>query len=170
MQLPLDFRRVAPIIAGFPSPERFVADPSNTQKFLRVERTEAALRLSEATKTAILDAALDCIVTIDASGLVLDWNPAAATTFGYPRAEAIGREMAELIIPARLRAMHRQGLARAVASGQDLITGKRIEISACRKNGEEFPVELAITRIADAVGTLKTVDPELYEMAETFFG
>jgi PAS domain S-box-containing protein len=132
-----------------------VSDQSNTQRF-RVERTEAALRLSEATKTAILEAALDCIVTIDARGLVLDWNPAAERTFGYSSVEAIGKEMAELIIPARLRGMHRQGLARAVSSGQDLITGKRIEITACRKNGEEFPVELAITRIAAGASPLFT--------------
>ena len=127
-----------------------------TTQFLRVERTEAALRLSEATKTAILEAALDCIVTIDANGLVLDWNPAAARTFGYSWAEAVGREMAELIVPPRLREMHRNGLARAVSSGQDRITGKRIEITACRKNGEEFPVELAITRIAAGASLLFT--------------
>jgi PAS domain S-box-containing protein len=120
---------------------------SNTQ-FFRIERTEAALRLSEATKTAILETALDCIVTIDSRGLVVDWNPAAARTFGYPAAEAVGREMAELIIPATLQPKHRQGLARAVSSGHDLLNGKRIEITARRKNGEEFPVELAITRIS----------------------
>jgi PAS domain S-box-containing protein len=119
-----------------------------TTQFLRIERTEAALRLSEATKTAILEAALDCIVTIDSRGMVLDWNPAAAKAFGYSASEAIGREMAELIIPESLRPMHRQGLAHAVGTGQDRMAGKRIEITALRRNGEEFPVELAITRIA----------------------
>src|SRR5215472_1270320 len=123
-----------------------MAESGNTQ-FLRQERTEAALRLSEATKTAILDTALDCIVTIDHHGDVVDWNPAAERTFGYSPSEAIGREMAELIIPERLREMHRQGLARAVSTGNDALAGKRIEITARRKSGEEFPVELAITRI-----------------------
>jgi PAS domain S-box-containing protein len=119
----------------------------NTQ-FLRMERTEAALRLSEATKTAILETALDCIVTIDHRGFVVDWNPAAERTFGHSLAEAVGREMCDLIIPERFRGMHRQGLTRAVMTGKDVLAGQRIEISALRKNGEEFPVELSITRIA----------------------
>src|SRR5262249_54574526 len=70
--------------------------------------------------------------------------------FGYTREEAIGREMAELIIPPQLRERHRAGLAEAVASGKDRIVGRRIEITAMRSNGEQFPVELAITRIATA--------------------
>src|SRR5262249_47038694 len=87
-------------------------------------------------------------VTINHHGVVVDWNPAAEKTFGYERDEAIGREMAELIIPASLREMHRNGLAKAVETSHDVLAGKRIEISARRKNGEEFPVELAISRIA----------------------
>ena len=111
------------------------------------EQTKAALRLSEAIKSAILDTALDCIVTIDREGRVVDWNPAAEKTFGYLRAEALGREMAELIIPPPMDAMHRAGLARAVATGHDAMAGRRIEITARRRNGDVFPVELAITRI-----------------------
>src|SRR5262245_51467194 len=128
---------------------------TNTQ-FLRMERTEAALRLSEATKTAILEASLDCIVPIDPQGIVLDWNPAAARTFGFSAVEEVGQEMAELIIPEQYKPMHRQGLAQAVTSGHDMITGKRMEISARRKNGEEFPVELAITRIGAGPAPLFT--------------
>jgi len=112
-----------------------------------VTRTEAALRASEALKTAILQTALDAIVTIDGGGRILDFNPAAERIFGYTREEALGEEMAQVIIPPHLRERHRVGLARAVASGQDTIVGKRIEITAIRKSGEEFPVELAITRI-----------------------
>lgn len=132
-----------------------MGESGNTQ-FLRQERTEAALRLSEATKTAILDTALDCIVTIDHRGDVVDWNPAAARTFGYSPAEAIGREMAELIIPERMRQMHRHGLARAVNTGNDGMAGKRIEIVAQNKSGHEFPVELAITRIVAGANPLFT--------------
>jgi len=108
---------------------------------------EAALRLSEATRAAILETALDCIVTIDRAGRVVDFNPAAEKTFGYSREEAIGQEMAELIIPPRLRGRHRAGLEHAVTSGEDHIVGRRIEITAMRRDGQEFPVELAITRI-----------------------
>src|SRR6266545_2686794 len=110
-------------------------------------RTEAALRASEALKTAILETALDAIVTIDQSGHILDFNQAAEKMFGHRREEALGKEMAEVIIPPHLRERHRHGLARAVATGQDTIVGQRIEITAIRKSGEEFPVELAITRI-----------------------
>jgi PAS domain S-box-containing protein len=112
-----------------------------------VTRAEAALRASEALKTAILQTALDAIVTIDHAGHILDFNPAAEKMFGYAREEAIGQEMAQVVIPPQLRERHRIGLSRAVASGQDTIVGRRIEITAIRKSGEEFPVELAITRI-----------------------
>ena len=67
-----------------------MSEMANTE-FLGVSRAEAALRLSEATKTAILETALDCVVTIDHRGNVVDWNPAAERTFGYTRAEAAGR-------------------------------------------------------------------------------
>jgi PAS domain S-box-containing protein len=120
------------------------ASSTNTET---VTRTEAALRASEALKTAILQTALDAIVTIDGAGHILDFNPAAEKIFGYTREEALGQEMAQVIIPPHLRERHRVGLARAVTSGQDTIVGQRIEITAIRKSGEEFPVELAITRI-----------------------
>jgi PAS domain S-box-containing protein len=123
---------------------------------LVLESAEAALLLSEAARFAILETALDCIITIDHAGRVVDFNPAAEKTFGYSRAEAIGREMAELIIPNRWRELHRAGLVRAVATGKDQIVGRRIEITALRKSGEEFPVELAITRIAGAAAPMFT--------------
>jgi PAS domain S-box-containing protein len=107
-----------------------------------------ALRASEALMSAILRTSLDCIITIDHTGQILDFNPAAEYTFGYSREEALGREMAELIVPPSLRDRHRQGIARAVSTGRDTIAGRRIEIVAMRKSGEEFPVELTITRIA----------------------
>ena len=122
-----------------------MASSSNNTEL--VTRTEAALRASEALKTAILETALDAIVSINQEGHILDFNPAAETMFGYSREEALGKEMAELIIPPQMRESHRKGLARAVSSGQDTIVGRRIEITATRRGGEEFPVELAITRI-----------------------
>jgi two-component system cell cycle sensor histidine kinase/response regulator CckA len=111
------------------------------------KRAVEALRESEARKRAILESALDCIVTMDHSGQVLDWNPAAERTFGYRLDQAIGREMAELIIPTRFRARHREGLARYLATGHGPVLGKRLELSAVRADGSEFPIELAITRI-----------------------
>jgi PAS domain S-box-containing protein len=122
--------------------------PSSNSEMIAHQRTEAALRATEARMAAILDVALDCIVTIDHEGRILDWNPAAEKTFGYTRQEALGQEMAGLIVPPALRERHRAGLARAVTTGQDVLVGRRIEITATRKGGGEFPVELAITRIA----------------------
>jgi len=106
-----------------------------------------ALRESEARKRAILESALDCIVTMDHAGVVVDWNPAAERTFGFMRAEAIGKEMADLIIPPRFREQHRRGLAHYHATGQGPVLGNRLELSAITADGSEFPVELAITRI-----------------------
>ena len=111
-------------------------------------RLDQAVHESEARKAAILDTALDCIVTIDHAGKVIDFNPAAERTFGVSRTEAIGREMAEVIVPPGLRDAHRAGLARYIATGEGRVLGHRLELTAVRSSGEEFPVELAITRIA----------------------
>ena len=109
--------------------------------------SEEALRSERARLKATLEVAIDCIVTIDTKGLVLDWNPAAERTFGWSREEAMGREMAELIIPHELRSRHRQGLQRAVGNSDNRIIGQRVELSALHRDGHTFPVELAINRV-----------------------
>ena len=99
----------------------------------------------EELNRAILESALDCIITMDAAGIVREWNPAAERTFGYRRAEALGRELAELIIPPHLRDRHRQGLAHYLQTGEGPVLGKRIEIAGQHADGHEILVELAIT-------------------------
>jgi PAS domain S-box-containing protein len=111
------------------------------------KRAEEKLRESEALKSAMFETALDCIISIDHDGRVIEFNPAAERTFGYRRAEAMGKELAELIIPPRLREQHRRGLARYLATGEGPILGARIEMPAVRAGGAEFPVELSVTRI-----------------------
>ena len=111
------------------------------------KRVEEALRESEARKRAILESSMDCIITMDHDGAVADWNPAAEKTFGYTLEEAIGKEMALLIIPQRFREQHRQGLTRYLATGKAQVIGQRLELSAERRDGTEFPIELTITRI-----------------------
>ena len=111
-------------------------------------RHEALLRESEARKAAVLQTALDAIITIDHEGKVVEWNPAAETTFGHARSEVVGREMCELIVPPSLRDSHRKGMSHYLATGEGPVLGKRIEITAMRADGSEFPVELAITRIS----------------------
>jgi PAS domain S-box-containing protein len=110
-------------------------------------RASAAVAASEARTRAILEAALECIVTMDDRGCVVEFNPAAERTFGYSRDNIIGREMAELIVPPRLRDRHRQGLQRYLDTGNAVVLNRRIEIIGMRSDGSEFPVELAITRI-----------------------
>jgi PAS domain S-box-containing protein len=78
---------------------------------------------------------------------VVEFNPAAERTFGYRSEDAIGREMAELIVPPDLRESHRRGLARVLAGGEPRVLDKRFEIEAVRADGTRFPVELAIARI-----------------------
>jgi len=105
------------------------------------------LRDSEARKDAVLRTALDAVITMSHDGTITEFNPSAEAMFGYERHEVMGRPLAELIIPERFREAHRQGLARLVSSGESKVMGRRIEIAALRRDGTEFPVEIAITRI-----------------------
>jgi len=113
----------------------------------RLGQEEKELKRSEVRKAAIVDSALDCIVTIDHEGRITEFNPAAEHTFGYPRGEVLGKHLADVIIPPSLRERHRQGFARYLATGEARVLGKRIEMTAVRADGSEFPVELAISRI-----------------------
>jgi PAS domain S-box-containing protein len=119
------------------------------------ERTQTLAR-EEARKDAILRTALDCIISMDAHGHVVEWNPAAEQTFGWEREEVLGRVLADVIIPARLRDEHEAGLSLYLETGEERVIGKRVELTAVRRNGEEFPVEVAITVIKIEDGQLFT--------------
>ncbi len=108
---------------------------------------DRAVAESERRKTAILEGALDAIITMDYEGRILEFNPAAEQMFGIPAPEAVGRELAELIIPPSLRDRHREGLARYLVSGQARILNRRLEMPALHRDGSQFPVELALSRI-----------------------
>jgi PAS domain S-box-containing protein len=110
-------------------------------------RDAEALRAKEARHRAMLDAALDCVVTMDHEGRIVDFNPAAERTFGHPAGDVIGRDMADVIIPPALRERHRLGLARYVATEEPVLLDRRLEITGLRSDGTTFPVELTITRI-----------------------
>ena len=113
-------------------------------------KAELKIRESEARKSAILDTALDCIISMDHNGKIVDFNPAAEATFGYRRDDVIGQEMANLIVPPDLREAHRSGLARLLTTGESRIIGKRLHLAGIRSDGQQFPVELAVTQIAGA--------------------
>jgi PAS domain S-box-containing protein len=107
---------------------------------------EEEFKKSELRKTAIVDSALDCIMTIDHEGRITEFNPAAERTFGYRRDEIVGKQLADTIIPRSLREQHLTGFARYMATGESRVMGRRIEMMAVRADGTELPVELTITR------------------------
>jgi PAS domain S-box-containing protein len=111
---------------------------------------------------AFFQSALDAIIILDQKGLITEFNPAAERIFGYRRKQALGQELAALIIPPRYRDAHRKGLQRYLTAGVGPILGKRVEVNAIRRNGEEFPVELFVTRIGTSdpptfMGTLRDI-------------
>ena len=117
-----------------------------SKKRVRSSKTVPSDKL-EMLYRGILDTALDCIITMDAEGRVLEFNPAAERVFGFRRQEAVGKELAELIIPPRMREQHRHGLAHYLKTGEGPVIGKRIEIAGVRNDGSEILVELAITAL-----------------------
>jgi PAS domain S-box-containing protein len=100
----------------------------------------------------ILETALDAVIVMKSDGIVAGWNDRAVSTFGWSQNEAVGRTLADLIVPERDRDAHRNGLRRYLASKQGEVVGKRLELSGLKKNGEEFPVELSISSIKDGDG------------------
>jgi PAS domain S-box-containing protein len=101
---------------------------------------------------AILELAHNAFVSLDAGGRVLEWNRRATELFGYSRAEAIGAELAELVVPERYRPQHRAGLRRAAQAGPPL--SRRLVVEALRGDGSEFPVEVSITALQEGDGVV----------------
>ena len=98
----------------------------------------------------ILETALDAVVVMDAAGRIADWNARAEATFGWPRQDAVGQSLADLIIPHRYRARHEASLARYLESGIPTVQGRLLELSAIKQDGTEIPVELSITATGPA--------------------
>jgi PAS domain S-box-containing protein len=113
---------------------------------------EEALRESEARHRLILDTTLDAVISMDCAGCVTEWNAEAERMFGYRRDAALGKPIADLIVPPQLRDAHRRGLRRFLDTGQSKVLGTRIETTAMRSNGSEFPAELAIATVGNGSG------------------
>lgn len=103
-----------------------------------------ALKHSEELARQIVETAFDPYISIDAAGRVTDWNSQAERTFGFSRSEALGKVLADLIIPPQHREDHVQGIRRYLETGEGPVLNSRIEISALHSDGHEFPVELTI--------------------------
>jgi PAS domain S-box-containing protein len=105
---------------------------------------EFAVREGDARLRLILDTALDSVITIDERGVITAWNAQAERMFGWGSDEAAGRRIAEILIPPRYRTAHENGLRQFLATGRGPLLNRRVEITAVRRDGSEFPVELSI--------------------------
>ena len=107
----------------------------------------AARSASEALSAAIVEVAIDCIITIDGTSRIVEFNPAAERTFGRRRADVLGRTIATLIVPPHLRRSDAQGFENFLPSGEGLAMGRRIETEAMRADETVFPAELTVTEV-----------------------
>ena len=108
------------------------------------KRVERALLAREEETRRILETAQDAFVAMDREGRIVGWNRQAEKIFGWPRDEALGRLVADTLVPPRLREDHLGGLKRFLATGEGPVLDKRLELSAVRRDGTEFPVEITI--------------------------
>jgi PAS domain S-box-containing protein len=111
----------------------------------RIQKQNIDISESEMRVRAIINSALSAVVVIDGAGQVTDWNERAEKMFGWSKSETKGRELAEIIIPASFREAHRRGLKHFLATGEGPALNKLLEVSALRKDGTEFPIELSIS-------------------------
>jgi len=127
------------------------------QSALQDDESVEALRVSEARKKGVLDAVPEGVITIDERGVVVEFNPAAERTFGYSQQEALGRELAEMILPEAERDAHRKGILHYCATGEDPLIGRRVERMPIRADGASLPAEITIMAVATACAPLFTV-------------
>jgi PAS domain S-box-containing protein len=128
------------------------SEPAKRHFFIGRDMTEIllaqdALRDSERMARGIVETALDAFVQMDDAGTIMDWNSQAEKVFGWSHAEAVGRVLAELIVPEAHRARHWEGLVQYLQTGKGPILGTRFEIDAQRRDGKEIKVELSITAL-----------------------
>jgi two-component system, sensor histidine kinase and response regulator len=118
------------------------------------QEAENDARNAQARNDAILEVALDCVILIDESGRIARFNPAAERTFGYNATEAAGADLVDSIFPADGREPVRAALASYLATGDTAILNRRLELTAIRKSGEAFPVEIVIAPISTDGGKM----------------
>jgi len=124
----------------------------------------AELEATQALKSSIFDNAMAALVSTDETGHIVEFNPAAVAMFGVTREQALGRTVAEVMIPPRLRAAHDVGMARVTSGGEHRVMGRRVEMPALRADGSEFPVEMLLWRTAVADQTFYTAS--LFDLSE----
>jgi len=113
------------------------------------EKLELASQVKKTLKikSAISDASLDALITINRHDKIVEWSNAAETTFGWLRDEVMGKTMNEIIVPVPLREAHMKGMKAFVETGEGPLINKRVEIDALHRDGNLFPVELGLVAI-----------------------
>ena len=106
-----------------------------------------ALRRNERRNRMIVDTALDAFVAIDAEGTIIEWNPQAESTFGWPKIEAIGRSLESVLIPSQFHEAFHTGFQRFKLTGESDVLKRRLEMTALHRSGNEFPIEMTISPI-----------------------
>ena len=132
-----------------PQPQPAPPQPAPTQP----EPPAAPARVAAPTDRSIFDSAHDAFVAMDADGLIIAWNPAAESTFGWTRDEAIGRLVSQTIIPPQFRDAHEEGMKRYLRSGEAKLLDRRLEMEALHRDGHEFPIEMTISAVEDEGST-----------------
>jgi len=111
------------------------------------KRLEEELRASEERQRLILDNAHDAFIAMSPDGLIAEWNHQAEITFGWSRADTVGRVLSETIIPPQFREAHQLGLARFLATSKGPVLNRVLEVPALRRDGREFPAEISIAPV-----------------------
>lgn len=114
------------------------------QESMRATAAAVASRESEERTRLLIDTALDAVVGMDEDGMITEWNCSAESTFGWASHEAIGKRLADLIIPPPSREAHLTGLRHFLAGGEAPHLNRRLDVVALRRDGTEFPIELKI--------------------------
>jgi len=116
----------------------------------------ADLRDREARSRAILDTAMDAIISVDMNGRVVEFNAAATRIFGIPHEQAIGQSIGELIVPPQQQAAHAHGMRRFLETGKSTIVGRMIEVEAMHASGSLIPIEMSVAEVAGPSGRMFT--------------
>lgn len=119
---------------------------------VRIKRSEERLSARNRYCIAVVDTALDAIVSMDAEGRIIDWNPQAERLLGWSKQEALGATVAELVVPPTHRDAHRSALRRYLTTGESSVLGKRLEMTALTRSGGEIPVEISISALRQKSG------------------
>lgn len=131
---------------------KFVGQRDVVRDVTEQKRVERRVKESEATLRQVINYSLDAVVTIDGGGLITEWSKQSENMFGISRDEAIGQKLSEVIIPHKYREAHEKGMEHFHHTGEGPVLNTRIEITALRKSGEEFPIELSIAALENDDG------------------